>query len=301
MHIVDEIVQQLKEGAISNEEAIKKVEKPWKHISEIKFRVPYKALSTGIDCLDVYAPLKEGRGELVVLGARPGMGKSALMFQIASHVAKTRNALVFSMEMEEEDVLDRIFSNINQIQPHKAKVRGQNFFDKAKGALNELKLKIVSESKLDTTMISNIAESAHKEDPLSLVVVDYLGLIRLPGVAARHEELGNVTKELVRLAKKLKCPVLVASQLNRQVDTRGKSKNPNDSNYKPVMSDLKDSGDVEADASVVMFLSRQSVYDGSRPEEADIEVVKNRAGKVGGCVVRFNSDLTTFRDEGGDY
>lgn len=300
MDNIDLIVQKIKDGVLDANEVIDKIEKPWQHISEVQFRAKAKALPTGLDSLDAFSPLRERRGELVVLGARPGMGKSALMFQVAAHVATTHNVLVFSLEMDPEDVLDRLFSQIVRRPVYKFPFIPREEHVKAKGSLDKLKLKIYQGPRPDTTTIANVVAAAHKESPLALIVVDYLGLIKLPGQGNRHEELGNVTKELVAVAKKTNCPILVATQLNRQVDSRGRGKTPGDSSYKPIMSDIKDSGDVEADADVIMFLSRQSVYDGSRPGEADLEVFKNRAGKTGNVVLRFNGELTQFVDPEGD-
>jgi replicative DNA helicase len=300
MTLIDDIVKQIENGEVQPEEAVKRVERPYKHISEIPFRDAPRAMQTGLGSLDLFAPFKEKRGELVVIGARPGMGKSALMFQIASYVANSKSVLIFSFEMDGEDVLSRIFSHLSNTPSYKFKFMPEKVKKKAKEQLDLMNLKVYAGPRLSVTEIENIVMRAHREDPLGLVVVDYLGLIKLPGNGAKHEEIGEVTKELCKIAKKIQSPVFVATQLNRQVDSRGKGKTPGDSNYKPMMSDIKDSGDVEADADVIMFLSRQSQYDGSRQGEADVEIFKNRAGKTGSVILKFNAELTQFIDPEGE-
>ncbi len=292
------IVQQLKNGALTPEEAIEQYEYPGKHISEVRIdNLKVDILDCGFETLNEHMVFKKGRGELIIFGARPSMGKSAFLFQVATHVAASGNVLIYSLEMDQEAIKGRMLAaqtgySLKRIQ------RGEvhpSALDASNRELNKLHYYIDDRAALDVRTIRSSAISHHKRHPLSLVVVDYLGLVKSRERNSKTEEVGDVTSELKGLAKDLKCPVLVACQLNRECEKRGKLSG----DYRPIMSDLRDSGNIEQDADVIMFLSRQEVYDKTRPKEADLGIAKSRNGETGWFVYTWLGASTRFVDPKG--
>ena len=163
---------------------------------------------------------------------------------------------------------------------------------KAKAKIDALKLYIDDRPRLDINTIRGSARFFHESTPISLVVVDYLQLVKTRDRHSRDQEVGEITAELKALATELRCPVLVGSQLNRKCEERGKTFG----DYKPILSDLRESGNIEQDADIIAFLSRQAVYDGTRPGDADIGIAKNRNGSTGNYVFQFSGRLTKFFD-----
>lgn len=303
MHLED-IKQRLREGELTPEEAVHRFEIPAVHIKDISTKdLNIDVIPCGLPTLDDYMLLKSNRSELIILGARPSMGKSALLFQIARNVAKNTNdkaVLAFSLEMDKESLLARDIAAMTStpLQRIQQGQVSQQVLSKAHAELSKLHLYIDDRPRLTIHDIVGSARALAQKTDIGMLVIDYLQLIKIGGGdrrSNRHEELGDITGELKALGKELKCPIIAASQLSRACEQRGNDKR-GDGDYRPMLSDLRDSGNLEQDADMVLFLSREAVYNGTRQGEADIGVAKNKNGKTGWEVFRWLSTMTKFED-----
>jgi replicative DNA helicase len=295
MESPQELIEALREGKITPEQAVEQFEYPARHISEVAVDdLTVDVLDCGFPTLNDYMVFKKHHGELIIFGARPSMGKSAFLFQVAKHMSRTGYVYIFSLEMDKKSIKARMIADetgkgLTAIQKG---LVDQGAIRAAAQRLDKLNYYIDDRSGLHVQDIRASAKAFHKRWPLSLVVVDYLQLVKSRDRGSRNEEIGDVTGELKTLAKELQCPVLAASQLNRACEYRGKESG----DYRPVMADLRDSGNIEQDADVIMFLSRQQVFDGTRQGEADIGIAKARNGKTGWEVFKFLGGRCSFSD-----
>ena len=298
----NEIVVKLRNGAITPEQAITDFENPAKHISEVSINdLKINVLDSGFPTLNEYMVFKRNRGELIIFGARPSMGKSAFLFQVAAHVAEKNNVLIFSLEMDRESIKARMLAAKTGLGLQKI-MKGEcrpGVLEAANAELSKLHYFIDDRSGLDIKTLQTSALAFHKKYPLSLVLVDYIQLIKSGNRASRNEEVGDVSLELKQLAKQLHCPVLVAAQLNRKCLDRGNEmlKRGKAPDYRPEMGDLRESGNIEQDADGILFLSRHEVLSpGYREGEADIIIAKQRNGPTGQEKFKWLGASTRFLD-----
>lgn len=237
-------------------------------------------------------------GDMVVLAARPSMGKTAFAINIAEHVALNEGlpVAVFSMEMGASQLAVRIVGSIGRIdQGH---LRTGKLSDEEWPRLTEAieRLRTVS-LHIDETpgltpseLRANARRLARQCGKLGLIVVDYLQLMSgsTTGGDNRATELGEISRGLKMLAKELQCPVIALSQLNRSVETR--------TDKRPMMSDLRESGAIEQDADIIMFIYRDDYYnkDSREPGVAEIIIGKQRNGPTGTVKLAFLKPLTRF-------
>ena len=238
-------------------------------------------------------------GDLIVLAARPSMGKTALAINIAEHVALNEGlpVAVFSMEMGAAQLAVRIVGSIGRIdQSH---LRTGRLTDEEWPRLTEAieKLRTIS-LHIDETagltsseLRANARRLARKSGKLGLIVVDYLQL--MSGASNDNEnratELGEISRGLKALAKELQCPIMALSQLNRSVETRA--------DKRPMMSDLRESGAIEQDADIIMFIYRDDYYTKDackEPGVAEIIIAKQRNGPTGMLKLAFLKPITKF-------
>jgi replicative DNA helicase len=237
-------------------------------------------------------------GNLIVLAARPSMGKSALVANIAENASLGGHAVaLFSLEMSESELAQRFIASQAKIHGEdlrRGKVAAKEWprILSACQKLSEAPLFVDDSS--DTGVLEIRAKCrrlhAQVEGGLGLVIVDYLQLMRAEGrVENRVEQVAQMSRGLKGLARELEAPVIALSQLSRQVEQRGGDK-------KPILSDLRESGAIEQDADVVMFIYREEYYDhdSERPNEADIIVAKHRNGPVGEKTLTFLREYPKF-------
>jgi replicative DNA helicase len=237
-------------------------------------------------------------GNLIVIAARPSMGKSALVANIAENaVLQGYPVALFSLEMSESELAQRFVAS-------QAKIKGE---DLRRGKVAEARWPKILEAcqrladaplyvddSSDTGVLEVRAKSRrlhHQlEGGLGLIIIDYLQLMRHEGrVESRVEQVGQISRGLKGLARELNVPVIALSQLSRAVEQRGGDK-------KPILSDLRESGQIEQDSDLVMFIYREEYYDreSERPGEADIIVSKHRNGPVGEIVLTFQKEYPRF-------
>lgn len=251
-------------------------------------------ISTGFEDLDMLlAGLSPG--QLLILGARPGVGKTALALTIAIAAAKAgHHALMFSGEMKVEELAKRVISSESGVDSQALRTGAltEKQWESAIAVAEsfaQLPFYVADDPQLELSKIWSEARKRHREGNLSLIVVDYLQLCHVAGLSKKREqEVAAVSRGLKLLAMTLGVPVLALSQLSRALENR--------MDKRPQLNDLRESGSIEQDADVVMFLYREEAS-GGRAEDiqkAEIIVSKQRAGPTGTVYVRFHSRCVRF-------
>ena len=241
-------------------------------------------------------------GDLIVVAARPSMGKTALSMNIVENIILNKDIpggiLVFSLEMPAEALTTRLLASNARIDQQKVRAASMNkdelnrFMESSK-KLQDLPLYVDDSSMLSPMELRARARRIFRQEPkgLSLIVVDYLQLMQIPGSQEnRVNQISEISRSLKMLAKDLNVPVVAISQLNRAVDQRP--------NKKPIMSDLRDSGAIEQDADVILFIYRDEVYneDSEEGNKAEIIIGKQRNGPIGKVNLTFMKEFTRFED-----
>jgi|ERR1700719_1475746 len=241
--------------------------------------------------------------ELVILAARPSMGKTALALNIAENVALRNHqpVAVFSLEMSKESLLLRLLASQARIDAHKFRTGhlGQSDWSsitKGLATLGEAPLWLDDSAASSVLEMSAKARRLKKDKGLSLVIVDYLQLITAHGrFGNRTEEVSHISRSLKGMAKELQVPVVVLSQLTRS---------PEREDRKPQLSDLRESGAIEQDADVVLFINRPNFYKTDLPEEdrakAEVIIAKQRNGPTGNLNFVFLARHTRFEEAAPD-
>jgi replicative DNA helicase len=237
-------------------------------------------------------------GNLIILAARPGMGKSCLVTNIAENAALKYDEPValFSLEMSETELAQRFIasqSSTKLTDLRKGRV-AEKVWPKIMKATNDLAqapLYIDDSSDVGMLEIRAKARRLHQQRKLGLIIVDYVQLMRADHrVESRVEQVGQMSRGLKILARELDVPVIALSQLNRSVEQRGGDK-------KPLLSDLRESGSLEQDADLVMFIFRDEYYtkeESEHPGEAELLIAKHRNGALGDVKLTFQAQYPRF-------
>jgi len=231
------------------------------------------------------------RGQLIVVGARPSVGKTAFLSQIAAHaVARGRHVAFFSFEMSGGELLLRTACAVAGVDGHKVRLgrATQSERETLMRALHSLAggLRIHDEPPATVSAVRTACRRAKAEGRLDLVCIDYLQLLEVPGRREnRVQEIAEISRGLKLLAAELEVPLLVAAQLNRLPETERR---------KPVLSDLRDSGSIEQDADVVIMLHRS--LEPGKGSEAEVYVRKQRNGPIGAVMLRFHGPSFRFQE-----
>ncbi|OGT46796.1 MAG: replicative DNA helicase [Gammaproteobacteria bacterium RIFCSPHIGHO2_12_FULL_41_20] len=237
--------------------------------------------------------------DLVIIAGRPSMGKTTLAMNIAEHVAiKSRfPVLIFSMEMPGEAIVMRLFSSlcrIDQLKIRTGKLSDEDWtrLSSTVSLLSDAPLFIDDSPALSPAELRARARRLVKEHgQIGMIVVDYLQLMQVPGFSeTRTAEISEISRSLKGLAKELHVPVIALSQLNRSLEQRA--------DKRPVMSDLRESGAIEQDADLIVFIYRDEVYNESSPDKgvAEIIVAKQRNGPIGKTRLTFLGQYTCFEN-----
>jgi replicative DNA helicase len=240
------------------------------------------------------------RSDLIVVGGRPSMGKTALSLNVAQHVGLNLKepVAVFSLEMSKEQLMFRMLCSEARVDSNKIRkgfIRKEDWHSltTAAGNLAEAPIFIDDSSALNVLEMRAKARRLKSEHGLSLIIVDYLQLMRGRGRAeTREQEISEISRSLKSLAKELRVPVIALSQLNRAVETRTGNKKPN-------LADLRESGAIEQDADVIIFIYRDEIYNKeseTNKGKADIIIAKQRNGPTGEVTLSFLSYCTRFED-----
>lgn len=262
-----------------------------------------RGIPTGLKDLDkMTAGLQ--RSDFVVIAARPSMGKTALMLNLALNVAtnkvKSGAVLIFSLEMSKEQLVDRLLAAEAGVDAWRLRT-GEGLTDEdferlsaGMGELAEAPIYIDDTSGITVSDLRTKARRLHHEHPLAVIMVDYLQLMsggsRFASIANRVQEISEISRSLKILARELNVPVVGLSQLNRSVESR--------SPQIPQLADLRESGAIEQDADIVLFLYREDFYnpETDRQNITDLYIKKHRNGPVGHIELFFDRSQQRFRD-----
>jgi replicative DNA helicase len=240
-------------------------------------------------------------GDLIIVAGRPSMGKTAFAINIAEHVALKGNkpVAIFSMEMGGAQLAMRMIGSVGRLNQHTLRTGRLQDDDWARmthalGQLNDAPIFIDETAGLNALELRSRARRLYRQnDGLGLIVVDYLQLMTAPSNKAsenRATEISEISRSLKALAKELHVPVVALSQLNRSLEQRP--------NKRPVMSDLRESGAIEQDADLILFIYRDEVYNPDSPDKGKAEVIigKQRNGPIGMVPLTFRGEFTQFVD-----
>ena len=254
-------------------------------------------LTTGFTSLDKRL-LGMQPGQMIIIAARPGMGKTALALNIALNACKAHNLpiMLYSYEMLGPELSGRILSSEANIDARKIKTNDYNEMDlrnlgHAVQTLSKLPIYINDNGATTLLDIKSQCRKVKADQGMGMVVIDYLQLMQ-PHVRknSREQEIAEISRGIKELAKELGCPIVALSQLNRSATSR--------TDRRPQLQDLRESGSIEQDADVVMLIHREDYYDENTPEKgvAEIIVAKNRAGEPGTVKTAWIAAQTKFAE-----
>lgn len=256
-----------------------------------------EAWPTGLSDLDEFMEGGLRPGELVIVGARPSMGKTALGLSIAVHLAESRHVGFLSMEMSHAEVRDRLTAMLGSVSLSTVKrpsgEKGLAWDRVLEGVerAKRLNLRVQDRGGLNINQVRAMARNAKRLSGLDVLVVDYIGLMAgLDPKANRNAQLGEISRGLKVLAKELQICVLCLAQLNRKAEERADAM--------PQMSDLRDSGEIEQDADVILFIKRPIMANPDLGPDwqhyAKLSVAKNRQGRCGYLDLAYIGEQTKF-------
>jgi len=240
-------------------------------------------------------------GDLVIVAARPSMGKTSYVLNIAQHCATMHDSPMtvgfFSLEMSKEQLFMRLLTSEARLDAHKLRSGFLSTDDYGKlvhaiGRLEQARIFIDDTASIGVLEMRAKARRLQAEHGLHLLIIDYMQLMSGRGrFENRQQEIASISRSLKGLAKELHCPVIALSQLSRAPESR--------SDHRPQLSDLRESGSIEQDADIVMFIFRPAVYEKDNPEMeniAEIIIAKQRNGPIGTVTLAFFGEHTRFEN-----
>ena len=262
-------------------------------------RADYVGIPCGIGELDrMITGLN--KSDLIILGARPGMGKTSFALNIVRNVAVNtgRTVCFFSLEMTRDQLAQRMLSSEAGIKSEKLRTGelDEDEWTRLAQAGDALSKADIYFDETSSITVPEMKAKLRRMKKVDLVVIDYLGLMHSARqIDNRVQEISEITRNLKIMAKELKVPVIACAQLSRGTEAKGKS-------HKPALSDLRDSGSIEQDADIVLFLYRDAYYDSEKADDEDLSdqtkseciVAKNRHGEIGTIPLHWDGQFTRF-------
>jgi replicative DNA helicase len=253
-----------------------------------------EGLKTGYYDLDEKSAFRPG--DLVVLAARPGMGKTAFALNLLERVAVNdkKSVMMFSLEMPRDQLVVRLLSSLGRVshdslRRHRLQPAEKTKIATAGGLLRDTVIHVDDSSQPSLAQIRAKARRLKREGKLDLLIIDYLQLLHAKA-ESRQNEVSLISRTLKSIARDLEVPVLALAQLNRKAEDR--------TDHKPMLSDLRESGSIEQDADMVMMLMREDYYNETEEnrDKAIISIAKNRHGSTGEITLRFNKRFMRFEN-----
>jgi len=255
-------------------------------------------ISTGFNDLDRLTN-GFGKGELIIVAARPGMGKTTLALNFMLEAVKQdKRVLMYSVEMTATELGLKLVSNLSGINGdriHRGKLTEEEYkgvYSDTSDIINSGLLNVDAETS-ELFGIKSIAKKLNHKEPLDMIIIDYLQLLsggdKTNKQQNREQQISFISRNLKALAKELDIPIICLSQLSRAVESRG--------NKRPMLSDLRESGAIEQDANKVIFIYRDGYYSKNNDTTTEIIVAKNRAGSLGTAVLDFRGATSKFTNE----
>ena len=242
-------------------------------------------------------------GDLVIVAARPSMGKTTFAMNLCEYAAMNEDkpVLIFSLEMPSEQIMMRMLASLGRVDQTKVRTGQLDDEDWARVSstmglmLEQGKMYIDDSSGLTPTEVRSRARRVAREwGGLSMIMVDYLQLMQVPALSDnRTLEIAEISRSLKALAKELEIPVIALSQLNRSLEQRA--------DKRPVNSDLRESGSIEQDADLIMFIYRDEVYNNDSADKGTAEIIigKQRNGPIGRVRLTFQGQFSRFDNYAG--
>lgn len=241
--------------------------------------------------------------DLVIVAARPSMGKTTFAMNLCENAAlmQDKPVLIFSLEMPSESIMMRMLASLSRV--NQTKVRTGDLDDEDWARISSTMSMLIEKGKMfiddgsgltPTEVRSRARRVARDNGGLSMIMIDYLQLMQVPGLADnRTLEISEISRSLKALAKELNCPVVALSQLNRSLEQRA--------DKRPINSDLRESGAIEQDADLIMFIYRDEVYNEDSQDKGTAEIIigKQRNGPIGKCRVTFQGEYSRFDNYAG--
>ena len=252
-------------------------------------------LSTGFDSIDSLLGGMRG-GTLTVMAGRPSMGKSTLALNVANNMASTnKNVLFYSLEMQQVQLMMKIVAsetdiNLNKVDNDTLTEAENDQWYRALAQAGNKTMTILDRGNVSVRDIVSKARQMNGQTGIDCIVIDYLQIMKYDK-GREISELGNITRELKYLSKELDIPIILLSQLSRGVEQR--------ENKRPLMSDLRSSGEIEQDADCIIMVYRDEYYNKEESEDrgmAEIIVAKNRMGQIGWVKCKFEGQYSKFSD-----
>ncbi len=283
----------------------KAVAETFKRIDSSAHRSGLTGLSSGYYELDELL-CGFNQGDLIVVAARPSMGKTALVLNFIDHAADPDHTpewlghqpvvLLFSLEMGQQSIVRRMLCARARVDAHKlrtGRLPAEEYGEltRAAGELQRLHIFIDDTPGISAMALRSRARRIQQKHGLDMIVVDYLQLMSHPKAESRQQEISNISRSLKELARELNVPVIALSQLSRAVEARD--------NKRPQLSDLRESGSIEQDADVVLLLYRDEYYNRDVPEnkgQAELLCAKQRNGPTGDVMLQFNGSIMRFEN-----
>lgn len=271
----------------------------YQHIEDVSSGKVERGLRTGFTKLDeIIGGLR--KQEYILLGARPSIGKTALAINIAEDLLiRDKHIAFFSYEMSKEQLIERLLKSMSLVETGYKRKISEKEWKKLTNAANYLTNKnlfIDDDPNKSVMDMQSMCRKLKRQEGLDLVIIDYLQKIKSTHNGSKREQLEQVSNDIKNMAKILNVPVIVVSSLSRAGEMR--------TNKMPIMSDLRETGQLEFDADVIMFLHREYYYDRTNEalkRDADIIVAKNRNGKIGRTKLNWIEEYTKFLNKDDEH
>lgn len=267
-----------------------------RRFGSVSYRTEQRALRSGFSCLEQDDYLRAGEPDLVIVGARPGTGKTSFVVQALVNIARSEGpTLLFSLEMSSEQLRKRSMSAETGTPISQLHMLSQTKLEAANAAMDAIPFFVDDTRSLDILQLRASALAVHRKHPLKAVGVDYLQLVKSLG-RDKREQVGNVAEGLKQLALDIRAPVIALAQMSRDIEKRQQTSK----SARPTMSDIQESSLVENVADQILFLDGAGKRDPLRAGEIDVYAAKNRHGRCRDFILFFAGDTTKFSDfEGG--
>lgn len=284
-----------KSGSI--ESRLEAFEVPARRLGSIPVKMSTRPLRTGFRDMEKNGYVRFGEPDLVIVGARPGNGKTSFLVQLLLNIAKSEGpTMMFSLEMSGEQLIRRAIASETGQDNTRLHLLSQSRMESAQASINQLPFFVDDTKGMEINLLRSRALDLKKRHGLVAVGVDYLQIVGTGEGWSKRDEVMQVAEGLKKLAEDLQAPVIALAQMSRNIEQRQQQSKT----AKPMMSDLAECGGLESWADQILFLDGAWKRDPSRAGEVDVTVAKNRHGNTVDFILNFDGPTTRFSDFGNE-